>query len=187
MGAIKVPLPAKLVCGVLFAAQRISQDEILRSLTRLGGPVDLLSVIRPFLWTDYYRQEMGQNIHRFFVSFSRLFPADKLSDIKIKTNALEYRLSRSLSQRCVNLDPGYLSLSKVVLATTKSHAHRIYMGKGIYEEVTLRFQKKRFVPLEWTYPDYRMGENLLFFESVRNAYYDQIQKKHGISSLSRCV
>ena len=45
-----------------------------------------------------------------------------------------------------------------------------YLGQGIYAEVTLRHTGGRFVPWEWTYPDYRSAEYLTFFDAVRRRY-----------------
>jgi uncharacterized protein DUF4416 len=77
-------------------------------------------------------------------------------------------------QRRINLDPGYIDLAKLVLATTKDQQHRLYLGQGIYAEVTLRFTGGRFVPWDWTYPDYRTAEYLAFFDAVRQRYRQQL-------------
>ena len=80
-------------------------------------------------------------------------------------------------KRRINLDPGYISQSKLVLATTKNHGHRIYLGKGIYAEVTLRYRNKAFRPWEWTYPDYRTEEYVEILEEIRSIYVDQIRAR----------
>jgi hypothetical protein len=80
------------------------------------------------------------------------------------------------SRRRINLDPGYVDLSKLVLATTKNHQHRLYLGQGVYGEVTLRFTRKSFRPWEWTYPDYRSEHYVQFFNEVRNTYLEQLRK-----------
>ena len=77
-------------------------------------------------------------------------------------------------RRRVNLDPGYVDQAKLVLATTKDRQHRLYLGRGIYGEVTLRFTGGRFEPWEWTYPDYRTPEYRVFFETVRRRYRQQL-------------
>ena len=50
-----------------------------------------------------------------------------------------------------------------MLASTKDHAHRIYLGDGIYAEVTLAYRQRQWQPLEWTYPDYRRDDYQEFF------------------------
>ena len=91
---------------------------------------------------------------------------------------LEARLAddclRPPDQRVVNLDPGYIGLSKLVLATTKDHAHRIYIQRGIYAEVTLRYIKGAWSPWPWTYPDYAAETYHPFFMRVRERLVEQL-------------
>jgi hypothetical protein len=126
-----------------------------------------------FDFTAYYESEMGANLLRKFIAFERpVSPAD-LAEIKLWTNGVEASFSEAAAsrrppvRRPINLDPGYVTLSKLVLATTKDHAHRIYLDRGIYAEVTLRFLKGAFEPMPWTYPDYRTEAYRRFFEGVR--------------------
>jgi hypothetical protein len=77
------------------------------------------------------------------------------------------------NKRQINIDPGYLSLDKVVLATHKDYSHRLYLGKGIYGEVTLFFKDKTFNPFPWTYPDYRTHEYINFFNDAREICYNR--------------
>ena len=79
--------------------------------------------------------------------------------------------------RIINIDPGYLDLSKLILASTKDYKHRIYLTKGIYAEVTLFYQDKTFCPWEWTYPDYKTGEYIEIFNRIRQIYAEQIKEK----------
>jgi len=109
---------------------------------------------------------MGKELIRQWVSFSQLIKEDEIKDIKLKTIQLEKLLANKDGRRNVNIDPGYVSLSKLVLASTKNYAHRIYLGDGIFAEITLIYRKGMFRPLEWTYPDYR--QNTKFFEEVRS-------------------
>ena len=80
-------------------------------------------------------------------------------------------------RRRVNLDPGYVSLSKMVLATTKDYSHRIYLGQGIYAEVTLHYRHGAFHPWEWTYPDYASQRYLDIFGHIRDIYVAQLRSK----------
>ena len=108
----------------------------IRLLTEYAGPTDDVSEVWPFDSTDYYELEMGENLKRRFVSFRELASPDALAATKTLTNDLEKRITRDCgfadTQRLVNLDPGYLTLSKFVLATTKDFAHRVYVRDGIY-------------------------------------------------------
>jgi hypothetical protein len=97
-----------------------------------------------------------------------------LATVKHMTNRLEVRWSTPQGQRRVNIDPGYLDLAKVVLASTKDHSHRLYIGEGIFAEVTLRYRQRAFQVWEWTYPDYRTPVTLTFFHHLRALYKGQL-------------
>lgn len=148
----------------------------IKHLEMLYGPVDFTSTIVPFDKTSYYKQEMGRNLQRQFISFTRLILPGKLVQIKRQTNELEFKLSKNRHNRAINLDPGYLEYGKLVLATTKDHQHRLYLGQGIFGEVTLRYTNGTFSPWEWTYPDYATPAYISIFNQIRTLYQQQISK-----------
>lgn len=162
--------PVKLIAGLLSG-----DEDLLRRarqmLARRFGPVDLESDAWPFDATDYYRDEMGPGLLRRFVSFERLVRADALASVKLETNRMEAGIAEECLRpdipRPVNIDPGYVDLSKLVLASTKDHAHRIYLSDGIYAEVTLHFADGAWRTWPWTYPDYRSAPCHAYFERVR--------------------
>ncbi len=119
---------------------------------------------------------MGKGLKRQFLGFSRLIGQDDLAEIKCFTNKLEKKFSLfpDRPSRQINLDPGYLSPAKLVLATIKDYNHRIYIGKNIYAEITLHFQGSSFKAWEWTYPDYKTKECIEFFNKVRKGHLKQI-------------
>lgn len=147
-------------------------------MTRAFGETDLTSDVWPFDSTDYYEPEMGPDLKRWFVSFAELISQERLAEIKRLTIDLEARMAedclRPKDQRVVNLDPGFVGLSKMVLATTKDHAHRIYLQRGIYAEVTLKFVKGKWEPWPWTYPDYAGQAYHPFFLQVRQRLMEQL-------------
>lgn len=176
MGTIKTPTRVKLICGFIFAGQDVLQKTVERLQVRLG-PVDVHSEIFPFTHTDYYRGEMGENLGRVFVGFARLIRPEQLPEVKILTNGLEAYLSFQMGgqkRRRINIDPGYIEASKLVLASTKNFSHRIYLGRGIYAEVTLQYRRNRFEPFPWTYPDYQTPQALSFLQRARQVYLKQI-------------
>jgi hypothetical protein len=116
--------------------------------------------------SDYYRGEMGEGLRKFIAVFDRPVPQDDLAAIKLATNGMEQRVGAAGGRR-FNLDPGLMSLSTVILASTKAHAHRIYLGRGIWAEAALLYEKGSWQPLPWTYPDYRRPEVLEFMGRVR--------------------
>jgi hypothetical protein len=171
MGAIKEPKPVKLIVGMFTQEPRLF-DVAQERLSERFGPVDYESQLLPFDHTRYYAVEFGENLQRKFVSFARLIDPGELAAIKRWTNELEMELAVE-GRRRINLDPGYLSLGKLVLATTKDWQHRIYLGGGIYAEVTLRYRRGRFQPWEWTYPDYRSAAYIAIFNHIRHLYTRQ--------------
>lgn len=185
MGMTFKPLPVKLVVGLIAQDQEIL-NQSLSFLSRKFGPADLQSPLFSFDQTDYYEKEMGKDLQRGFFSFKRLIDPERLISIKIHTNSLERKFLRE-GRRRVNIDPGYVSLSKLVLATTKSFVHRLLISKGIFEEITLYYKGNSFEPGAWTYPDYRCRETIAFFNDVRSRYYEQLERAYGRSQLFRCV
>lgn len=174
MGQIKIPASSKLFIGLIYRDKAI-KDKAIACLQKRLGRLDFCSQDIEFNYTDYYYPELGKPLKRVFVSFKRLLPENKLAGIKIHTNNLEAILSLD-GKRRINIDPGFLSLGKVILATTKDHNHRIYLGKGIFAEATLFFQGKTYKPWPWTYPDYQSQIYLSAFHSIRRIYLQQIRQ-----------
>jgi len=158
--------PVKLIIGLIAPEDLF--DKVEKILCQKFGPADFKSEILDFNFTDYYEREMGTGLKRRFLSFKRNIVPRDLSHIKLYTNRIEKKFSKSNGSRKVNIDPGYLTLSKLVLATTKDYQHRLYLDNGIYAEVTLRFKGKSFTIWEWTYPDYRSPAYISIFNHIRN-------------------
>ncbi len=180
MGRIGAFEPEKLLIGVLIASPGLRED-VIRLLEEEFGPVDYSSGLIPFAWTDYYAPEMGSAVSRLFLSFRDLTDPSRLPEIKIRTNDLEE--SRiTPSGRNVNLDPGLLSMSRLILATTKDNAHRIPLRGGIYGEITLLYRRGEFRPLEWTYPDYRSPEYHRILLEIRELLARQLRERRSGAS-----
>lgn len=154
----------KFFSGIIIA-ENTDINKVYSLLENTFGNIDLKSEIIPFNFTDYYEKEMGRNLRRQWVSFEKLIPTESLADIKLAAINIEKELKRTDGTRTVNLDPGYITLYNLILASTKNYSHRIYIGKNIYAEITLIYKSHTFHPLEWTYPDYK--ENTVFFEKAR--------------------
>ena len=174
MGKLSAPAPVKLIIGFIFKDEEflIKAQGILR---RHFGKIDFESPVIPFTYTDYYEKEIGKGLKRKFISFQKLIPSQRLAAIKNLTNKIEDGLSRGNLRR-INIDPGYLTMAKLVLASTKDYSHRIYINKNIFAEITLFYQDKNFKPREWTYPDYRSAEYIKIFLQIRNIYSQQLSK-----------
>jgi hypothetical protein len=176
MGAIQNPVPVKLFVGVLLSDRKLV-PAVENRLIEAYGPTDHHSPVLQFKFTNYYEPEMGPAIERVFYSFERLIEADRLPEIKRQTNQIEQEVAPLLGnvKRPVNLDPGYLEQAKVILASTKNFYHRIYLGKGIFGEVTMHFKNNTYQFFPWTYPDYQSEEYLEFFLKVRQTYRAQLR------------
>jgi hypothetical protein len=179
MWKLSKPKPVKLIIGILAANQDCLQTAVETINTRFGK-IDFQSDVWQFSQTDYYKDQTGENILRQFVSLEKLIDPGKLAKIKLKANKLEQKLSAELNIglcRPVNLDPGLIEPSKLVLATTKNYSHRIYIGKKMYAEVTLIFDKGLWKPFDYTYPDYRQQCYFDFFDKVRTRLVEQLKSK----------
>ncbi len=180
MGAIRTPIPVKLFTGIL-SSERALFDECTRILSAEFGPVDYASGDMPWDMTDYYRDEMGDGLFRRFVFFKELADPGLLSAVKVFSNNIEKCFSvktPSGERRRINLDPGYVSEAKVVLATTKDYAHRIYIGNNIYAEVTLRYSSKEnsFTDCDYTYFDFRTGSYKALFNAAREKLREELRR-----------
>ncbi len=175
MGRIRTPAPVKLVVGLLGRDPEILKSARALLAAQFGPEEEVMDPI-PFVWTRYYAPELGEKPLRSFVSYEELIPREALVDAKLFTNRLEDDLSRE-GLRPVNLDPGYLTLGQLFLASTKDQRWRVYVGRGIFVEPTLYFQDGAFHPFPWTYRDYRSPEDLGYLSAARAklAY----QRNHG--------
>jgi hypothetical protein len=165
--------PVKLVFSV-FATAVAQLSEKINTLSALYGQPDFVSALMPFDYTNYYCPEMGENLIRRFLAMERLIRPETLPDIKLATNEIEQK-SVLNKRRQVNIDPGYISKAHLILATGKSYTHRPYLRDGIYADLTLIYQGKKFCPLPWTYPDYADEKQLLMLSKIRAKYLLQLK------------
>ena len=173
MGKIGKNAPVKLVVGFIYK-EGPTLHKVKLILQKYFGEIDFESQELEFNLTDYYKDELGVGLKRKFISFRKLILPQALPKIKILTNKIEEKLALN-NNRTINIDPGYLNLAKFVLATTKDFAHRIYIDKGIYAEITLTYLGKTFKSWEWTYPDYRTEAYIEILNSIREIFSQQIK------------
>lgn len=169
------PKPAKLIAGFFLKDKALATD-IAGDLQDQLGPVDMVSPWLNFDFTTYYEKEMGGPLHRRLMVFKPLVEQTDLSAIKRMTNKLERKYQRQ-GQRRVNIDPGYLLAERFVLATGKNFTHRIYIGQGIYADLTLIYQKGDFRTLPWTYPDYADRRLIDFLILARKKYMLDLKQR----------
>ena len=174
MGDIHPPAPV-----LLLVAATSRHDEALAWALHQGeaefGAAAAVSDAFAFTETDYYAAEMGGDLKKQFWAFAKPMDPGRLAAIKRQTNFWEAEyagLQLHPEPRPLNLDPGYVTLAKLVLASTKDHAHRIYLSDGVYAEVTLSYRKHGWQPFGWTYPDYRRADFHAFFDRCRQLLRD---------------
>jgi len=171
MGTCKPPEKVKLIGGMLTADKSLFDTACCLLAKRLGE-IDFISEVIPFDSTTYYNEEFGEPIWRRFVSFRKLILPCSLSGIKIFSNQIEMSLS-SIGKRRINLDPGLLTENSVILVSTKNAPFRLYLGKGIYGELTFTFEKGGFRQHPWTYPDFRKDTTKNILTRIRKIYLNQ--------------
>ncbi|KQC06058.1 MAG: hypothetical protein APR62_14240 [Smithella sp. SDB] len=165
--------PVKLFFSI-FAKETTLLNDTIEVLSSIYGQPDFVSEIMLFDYTNYYSAEMGENLVRRFLSMEKLIRPEILPDIKLATNEIEDKLVLNL-RRQVNIDPGYISKAHLILATGKAYTHRPYLRDGIYADLTLVYQGKKFCSLPWTYPDYADEKQILMLGKIRNRYLLQLK------------
>ncbi len=171
MGNPRIPKSVKYFASLIFRSE-ISLHQAQGELTNYIGKIQSTTGLIPFSHSNYYDRELGESLMRLFLLFDPLLHRDLLPEIKLKTNEIERLLSVD-GKRTVNIDPGYIALEHVVLATTKGYSHRIYLNKGIYADLALVYHNGTYRPLEWTYPDYREQQTIDIMNQWREHYKDQ--------------
>ena len=177
MWQVNKPEPVKLIVGIL-AANEDALDAARTEIEDHFGQADLVSEIWPFTQTTYYDDEMGTAAIRQFVSIDNLIDPGQLADIKHEANRIERILAEKLElnlPRPVNLDPGIIEPSKLVLASTKNFSHRIYIGSGMYAELTLSFCRGKWQSFSYTFPDYKEERYHGFLSRVRDRLVEQLK------------
>jgi hypothetical protein len=160
------PPTATIFCGFIYVPD-LDLAEVLCVLEQAWGPVEYISGRIPFRHTRYYGQEMGSALSRKFVTFREEVDQEALPRLKWEAKRVEDRYLNARGRRRVNIDPGFLLPERLLLATTKPFAHRPYLAKGIYADVTLIYREKSYRPLHWTYPDYGMPDILRMMNNLR--------------------
>jgi hypothetical protein len=170
MGDVAEPQPVLLILAA-FSRHPAALAWGKQQAETEWGTVVLESESFEFDATDYYEPTMGPGIEKCFWAFERLVDPGVLAERKLQTNDWEREYAKSGGHpetRPLNLDPGYLTPAKLVLASTKDHAHRIYLSRGIFAEMTLYYKDRRWQHRDWTFADYRRADYQQFFSECRD-------------------
>ncbi len=158
-------------CGKIEGKDRHPRDPLVKKIVALlvpRGDIDIFSNAKkllleawgeperispfiPFTWTNYY-DDIAPELDRCFFSYPGLFNMSDLPDWKRLTCGLEKATGTT---RRVNLDPGTIDGARLLLASTKGQAHRIYLRDGIFAEVTLCRRKGTWESFFYTFPDFQ--------------------------------
>lgn len=174
--------PALLVCAV-FSRYPEAFSWAEGQATSHWGPLLEKSAAFAFDETSYYEAAMGTHLQKQLWAFEQLISQDELPKFKHEANQWEDLYAKHTEHevpRPLNLDPGYVTLGKLVLASTKNHSHRVYLAEGIFAEVTLHFRFGKWEPWPWTYQDYRRPEVHEFLSRCRDWLYDRLREKGAV-------
>jgi hypothetical protein len=177
MGQPTIHSPAMLLTAVFSRYD----DALLWAKERAEshwGAVELESDAFGFSETEYYTSTMGPGLKKVFFAFERPFDPAELTEVKLLTNTWEDEyaaLGRHGETRPLNIDPGYLTLGKLILASTKDFAHRIYLNCGIYAEVTLFYKQHHWRHHDYTFADYRREDYQRFFTLCRDRLHRRLR------------
>ncbi len=174
MSEPKNPLPCKLFSGI-FSTDLNLLNEVKEELKKSLGKIDFESEIFDFNFTSYYEKEMGKNIKRIFYSFKDLIDPSEIVEIKYKTWEIEKKFTLE-GKRRINIDPGYMDYFKVVLASFKEGGYKIYLGRGVYADITLWYEKGKFRPLLTSFPDFKENLYERTFLKIREIYKRNLKK-----------
>ncbi len=176
--------PARLFFGTITGFERLLERVRDRLAARFGELAsEDESPVFPFPDTRTYAKSMGEGpLLRKFFFLRAPWPQDGLAPVKRAAIEIEEEVQAGEDfpvRRAVNIDPGLLNDCRVILASTKDHAHRIYRGDGIWEEITLVFRGGAFEPLAWTYPDFRNPDYATYFASIRKRSLEGLRPASG--------
>lgn len=161
--------------GAIMATSAEMLENARAEMVRLFGPVEIQTSIYPVdEFTRYYRPEMGAGLVKQFLAFKKLLSVADMNQSKFRTAQAEDAYRRD-GKRTINLDPGYLTLDKLVLYTTKNFTHRIFIARGVFAEITLTYTRNGWRTHSWTYPDYQTDAALAFFNRMRQSLYQMLQ------------
>ncbi|HBQ20892.1 MAG: hypothetical protein A2Z91_08565 [Deltaproteobacteria bacterium GWA2_38_16] len=178
MSIPKEPSRVKLIVSSIYSDQ-VACEKVVSLLKEKFGLIDIIEAHFPFTFTTYYHKEMGEPLFRSFLSFQKHILREALPDIKLFTNEIENSLAKEGGRRTINIDPGYINDAQLILATGKNFSHRIYLGKGIFGDLTLIYSKGEFHAQPWTYPDYQQEPILGLLKKMRERYLIECEENRG--------
>jgi hypothetical protein len=173
------PDPCMLMASIIYNNDN-SLENAVTQLKEILGHAEIICDPMPFDFTHYYTEEMGENLLRVFIEFDEFAHPEQMPFIKNFSSRVERRLGIK-GNRTVNIDPGILSRFSLILGSTKKSPHRIYLGRGIWADLTLIYESGIFKELPWTYPDYKSGRIKEILLGMRKRYLKKLNDRRGNS------
>ncbi len=174
MGTVRQPDEGYLFCGFISSDKALIEKANSRFISSMSCGVLFESPYWGFSKrTSYYRNEMGDNLVRKFFVYDLYAPVGRIVSAKLLSNEIEAEFQDAQGNRRVNMDPGWLSAAKFILASTKNYSHRIHLDKGIYADLTFFYQNNNWQSLPWTYPDYKEDYRFWFLNARKILFNSQ--------------
>ena len=176
MSELRLVEPVIRFCAVISRYEEAHEWARQRLADQWGEPADTMG---PHAFpADFYESTMGGDLDKVLIAIGGFADPGGLADWKTQSNGWETEyaaLSHHPEERPLNMDPGYLTQAKLVLATIKDRDHRLYLRDGIFAEVTLNYMGGRWVHHRWSYPDYRTEEVAEFAMRCRKRLRQHLQ------------
>jgi len=161
---------SKFFITALMASKKTIKEAI-RIVNDEMREIHLSSGIYDFNYTDYYSDEFGSDLKKVILIGGKI-EIDELSTIKYRSIEIEADYSNK-NRRTMNIDPGFLTLSNLVLYSTKEYSSSIPLNERINVVLELIYHGGSYQALEWTYPDY--SALIPFFNTVREHYIKRVE------------
>ena len=155
-------MQAKLFMAIMYSDPKV-YEEVIGILKKEYGDIDFEDEEYDFDFTDYYLVEFGAKPKKRFVLFKKKIDSGDIVQIKLNTIETENQLKVE-GKRMINIDPGYITDSEVVVPSTKPLPHRTYAGRGIVLDKQLGFENGKVITFRHTFADYRVHNE--FFKRV---------------------
>jgi hypothetical protein len=171
MARVQNPTQGRLIVSVIYNSIDGLAD-CLKQLEKQFGRVQS-ETLEIECSANRYHEEMGQQLSRRFFSFEKLVDRETLPEIKATCHKIERGLGDQVDDftfRTVNVDPGVLTPTNLTMASHREYSHRVYLGKGVFAEVTLIHARGRFTQLPWTNPDFCDEEAVRLFIEARATF-----------------
>ena len=169
------------IIAAIYNPNFFEKEKIVNIIEKKIGKIDYISIDYNFSsHTNYYLDEMGEPLYRFFVSLKELNYADKLVNYKLLSDIIEKNEFSIDGKRKVNLDVGYIDYDKLILASFKYRSQKIYLGSNVWADLILIYTKKNFKPLEWTFHDFKTDLYYKTLKEIRDLFIKKLREvKNG--------